>query len=498
MVSPVLAAGLILLIVGGYAAWHVHQSNARASRELDRAISEMVASEQLLLSIRDLRAELDLYWATRRPEFFEVANQVYQDISLRLARVREIVQPRGNPFLDRITQGHAAFARHLQASPDELWEKIDAIREELTTQVMEPARLLLEERQITARSNSSANQHTSDRVGLGLFILGLCGAISGLLGGYAIARMVSRSIEQLGGTVAGMATALGGTGDDSPPVITKDLPALHSTMQFLADRTVHVVEELRQTRQHVERSDQLAALGQLAAGLAHEIRNPLTSVKLLVQNAEERRIGLDERELEILTEEIARLEKLLQTFLDFARPPKLEKLPVDVHELLEQSLRLIGQAALKQGVELVYQRDPAELSLDADPQHLRQVILNLLLNSLDAQPEGGRIVLRASRVRVGGDWNSADPLGFEVVIRIEDEGPGVPAHLGEKIFEPFVSTKETGVGLGLSICRRIVESHGGEIMVSAGGNGGAVFELHFPESCAIDGTGIAELEVGRR
>ncbi len=164
---------------------------------------------------------------------------------------------------------------------------------------------------------------------------------------------------------------------------------------------------------------------------------------------------------------LRRLERSLQTFLDFARPPGLEKRCDDVRQVLRQTLELISARASRQGVTVRSDFPLQPLTIEADHEQLRQVFLNLVLNSLDALPQGGAIQVTAA----GGDG---------VTITVADDGPGISSQPAEQIFEPYVSTKETGLGLGLAICRRIVEAHGGQITGSNGPAGGAVFSVRLP------------------
>jgi signal transduction histidine kinase len=251
------------------------------------------------------------------------------------------------------------------------------------------------------------------------------------------------------------------------------------------------------SQSHVEelRAEQMAALGQLAAGMAHELRNPLTAMKLLIQNAVKVRPanGLTDRDLEVLETEATRLERSLQTFLDFARPPAPEKRAADVCQDMGQSLELIRDRADRQGVQIRCELADRPLVIEADHEQLRQVLLNLLCNALDTLPQGGSI--RTTVADSGPTPEQNDELASEectnrptswITIMIADNGPGVPKDLGDRIFEPYVSTKDTGVGLGLAICRRIVHSHGGTIIQHNAPEGGAVFTIHLPTSAHFE------------
>jgi signal transduction histidine kinase len=252
-------------------------------------------------------------------------------------------------------------------------------------------------------------------------------------------------------------------------------PSGDDTLERVSVSVSAVVKRLRQTERDALRAEQLAWVGQMAAGIAHEIRNPLMAIKLLVQTAADRPDGpsLRPRDFQVLEEEIVRLEAIVSGFLDFARPPRLDPRPVDVGELASHVAEGIRPRADLQGVAIHIDEPPEPVIASADPNQLRQVLLNLLFNALDAQPRGGEV-----QVAVRIDRSS--PKDPQLQMTVADNGQGIPPSVGERIFEPFVSTKESGLGLGLSICRRIVEAHGGTLTVANRPTGGAVFTLRFP------------------
>lgn len=235
-------------------------------------------------------------------------------------------------------------------------------------------------------------------------------------------------------------------------------------------------EQVREAR------SRMVYIGTLAAGLAHEIRSPLNAIGLnlsllredLDAVAEEKR---DEfrRRLELITEETEGLGKLLSEFLAFARPPKLERLPTDLNELLRQTAEFVEPECIQAQVELVedFQEDLFPVVLD---QHLfgRSVILNLLRNAREAIGEQGTIKL------VTRETNEV------IEVRVEDNGGGVPPEQQEKIFEAFHSTKDHGTGLGLAIARRIVHEHGGELLLENRPGQGATFVIRLPKSKILE------------
>jgi two-component system sensor histidine kinase HydH len=308
--------------------------------------------------------------------------------------------------------------------------------------------------------------------------VGSIGAIAGVLLGYGVARGLRQSIHRLSVRVRDAADKLG---QDLPAVVLTedgDLQHLHEQMQGVVGEIEQVIEKLRQREREVLRAEQLAAVGQLAAGVAHELRNPLTSIKMLVQaNREESEArGLPGEDLHIVELEIRRMERCLQTFLDFARPPKPERRPLNLTEVVERTFALIGGRARKQHVQLRFTHPNQAVPVEADSEQMQQLLVNLTLNALDVMPRSGTLTVDLLPGKHG-----------QVELRVLDTGPGIAPKVLARLFEPFVSSKETGLGLGLVVSRRIAESHGGTIQAGNRPEGGACFVVRLPSGDKVTG-----------
>lgn len=251
-------------------------------------------------------------------------------------------------------------------------------------------------------------------------------------------------------------------------------------MLELAEQAATVVENSKLYDRMRER-DRLAALGEMAAGLAHEIRNPLGAIKGAAQFLDPRRLDGEEAEfLGVIVEEVDRLNGVVTQFLDYARPLKGTPLPTDVNDVVERTLRLIA-TTVPANVAIEAHLDRALPRAQSDAEQLKQVVINLVQNAVQAMPDGGRIAITTSST---GD----DPGGFrlhgrgseQVEIRIRDTGPGIPEDQREHVFVPFFTTKQKGTGLGLAISQRIIRSHGGGIALTSKPGEGTEFVVRLP------------------
>ena len=246
----------------------------------------------------------------------------------------------------------------------------------------------------------------------------------------------------------------------------------------LEGRVRKATARLEETQRQLFQSEKMAALGKLSAGIAHEIRNPLTSIKILIHSLvdEQATEGSREKDLAVIEAEIERVNKIIKQFLDFARPrpPSLE--PMEVRAIVEDTLALLVYEMEAQKISLERSYAPDIPPVPVDREQMKQVFLNLLLNAIQAMERGGnlRVTIRWKPAPAGDGGRSA------AEISVQDSGPGMGENIRRRIFEPFFSTKEEGIGLGLPIAQRIVEEHGGQIRVESRVGEGTTFTITLP------------------
>jgi signal transduction histidine kinase len=434
---PVVPISVLLVGVGGWAAWRVQHLQERVSREVRENVSAMRAAEELEILVREYGTRL---------EHLRMSGDAHHADSLRQFRaeidrwVPELARwsftPREHELAARARQGWES----LQGMTEQVTEKPATLTQQdfarmgrvLTEEVLTPTHVFLDLNEEEVEQSVAENQSVANRLVFALLLLGICGAGVGMTAGYWLAR------------------------------------------RFL--------ERLERSERAALRAEQLAALGHLAAGMAHELHNPLTTIKMLVQAAlTENDLGargaaepslvpaLTGHDLAVVDDEVTRLEGLVRSFRDFARPPVPERRVVEVGSLVEQTLGLVEVRATAAGVTIELDQPPVGVREAVDPGQLRQVVLNLVLNALDAVKPGGRVDVSLGRDQAG-----------RLEVRVADDGCGLPPEWGPRIFDPFVTTKEAGLGLGLSICKRIAEAHGGTITGVNRPQGGAEFAVRFP------------------
>ncbi|MCA9218350.1 MAG: HAMP domain-containing histidine kinase [Planctomycetales bacterium] len=220
------------------------------------------------------------------------------------------------------------------------------------------------------------------------------------------------------------------------------------------------------------RAQQMTTLAQLATGVAHEIRNPLTSIKMLIQvnRAKFAEEGLPTEDLELVEQEIRRMERSVNSLLDYARPEPSTFEPVVIQSVIRKTVHLIDGRCSAEAVELNVDVPKSPITIIGDSAQLKQLLLNLVLNAFDAMPGGGKLCLNLT------EQDDA------IALSVQDTGSGICEEVESRLFSPFVTTKANGVGLGLGICRRIAELHNGTLTGFNRATGGAEFLLTLPKT----------------
>ena len=296
---------------------------------------------------------------------------------------------------------------------------------------------------------------------LGVFALGM-------LVSLYVSWSFSRPVQEL--TRAAKQVAAGDLSVNVPSQGGDELGSLARTFN-------EMVEGLRESRQLEERlhfAERSTAMGRLASALAHEIRNPLNFINLSIDHVRERLAPEDgrredfERILTTVKAEISRLNRLVRDFLSFGKPMRLDQRPCAMDELVREVAAVVDHKAKDQGIALVTESEGPLPALVADPELLKTCLLNLMINAIDAMPKGGVLTVNLRREQ------------DSIVTTVSDTGQGMTVEEIRDAFEPYFSTKETGVGLGLALTRKIVEDHGGAVELSGERGRGTTASIRLP------------------
>ncbi len=305
-----------------------------------------------------------------------------------------------------------------------------------------------------------------------------------------LSRIVTTPIIDLTNTMAKAEEGL----DVRAKVVSEDelgrLAHSFNSMIIKLNKTKKKVEKLHY--EQMRRADRLATVGEMAAGIAHEIKNPLTGIAGVIQILGRDFPPEDSRHkiIKEVLEQIDRLDKAVKNLLSFARPPAPNLAELNINELLEKIIAFLSPQFSKNRVRVRRELLPNIPDVSGDPELLQQVFLNIILNGVQAMPEGGEMLIETSVKPDSGaaEQNTAPETGEDlrepdsetVSIAISDTGKGILPENMEKIFNPFFTTRQQGTGLGLSITQKIIEQHGGNITVDSTPGKGTVFTIYLP------------------
>lgn len=250
--------------------------------------------------------------------------------------------------------------------------------------------------------------------------------------------------------------------------------ALSRNINDLLENVDQARRELEKSRENLLQAEKMALVGRLAAGMAHSIRNPFTSVKMrLFSLGRSLRLEAAQKEdFEVISQEIRHIDTIVQNFLEFSRPPKLVMQPCSPSTIVDNVLQLLSHRLDSYGVKVDVIRSKHLPEVMVDPEQIKEVLVNLIINACEEMKDGGTILID-EQIQLEKGLKSA-------FISISDNGPGVSASYAEKIFQPFFTTKDEGTGLGLSIAGRIIQEHGGSLSLSDDSGSGTTFVIQLP------------------
>ncbi|HEY0322660.1 MAG TPA: ATP-binding protein [Pyrinomonadaceae bacterium] len=287
-----------------------------------------------------------------------------------------------------------------------------------------------------------------------------------------IIRTISRPVRRL--TERAVEVAGGAYGTEVDLHSNDEMGLLADSFNEMSRKMASDIEHLRELNEHLIRAEKLAAAGTLAAGVAHEVNNPLASISSLIQILQSRNVDAETREqLRLISTQIERITHVLRDMMEFARTRPPQRAPLDINQAVEASLRLASFDKAFQHLRITKRLDEEAPLILADANQLQQVFLNILLNARDAMPDGGDLDVHTRY----------DVEAAEMIVEVCDNGAGIAPEHAAHIFDPFFTTKPagTGTGLGLAVSYRIVTAHGGRIEIAANNGRGTTVRVRLPE-----------------
>jgi len=472
----VLLIALVLTTISGglVTLWHNEAMDSLLTSLIDKNVASYHAAEELQTALLQQKGYLTYYFLDGNPSWLQEIAQYNSSFENWLKKARESAYTEA--MREIIAQIDAEYHRYVINR-----ERVIGLYQEGRKEA--GAKLHWEVRQqyidilSLCRRYKMTHEYAISRVRtesqararfINAFALVAVPAVAmlGVLLAYILIRQILGPIRQLAFETAP-------ANPDSR--VPDEVEALSSRVHSLIEDVDQAQTELERSQEHLLQSGKLAMVGKLAAGVAHSIRNPLTSVNFRLHSLKSslKMSPSQQDDFQVISEEIRHIDSILRNFLEFSRPPKLKMQRVSPSDVVDLALVLLRHRLESYGVEVKLIRDHRLPQIWADPDQLKEVLANLVLNACEVMVNGGLITIREEE-------KGEPPLGPAVVIRVRDNGPGVPESVRDKIFQPFFSTKEEGTGLGLSIATRIIEDHGGRLELESREHEGATFIITLP------------------
>jgi signal transduction histidine kinase len=474
---PSVVIGLFLFAACLLSVRYIHRLQSNVADILNENVHSLQAVQQLEIHVRELRFHTFLYLLNPQPDRLKriEASQSKFEAALEETRQRATTDEE-KALLKTIRDTYDQYEKEQDQLIEEAhgrpFPEVYKIAEKHPVQlVVGPCQELLKINETKMSESAAESQRVSQEGYLALLFMGVAGPIGGLVIGFGITRGLRRSIYRLSVRVQDLAQHLEQDLGTVSVVADGDLDALEAQMQFIVQKVEEAAKRLQQQQRELLRTEQLSQVGQLAAGVAHEIRNPLTGIKLLVEAAlrpqSPRPLNLEDTQ--VIYREVKKLEQTVQQFLNFARLPAPQIAPCDLRDVIRQSWEAVQVKARQQHVAPLFHLPEQPVIVSADAGQLNTVLVNLFLNALDATGTDGKL-----EVYLSAEEKEA------IRLRVCDSGPGIRPEIQDKLFQPFATSKPHGTGLGLFLSGRILNEHGGAISAMNRPEGGACFTITLP------------------
>ncbi len=487
----VVIAGLLMIgviLTGGFVIIaHIYQVQDSSNRIIGENVASLNAARELEIALYNMRVislnyiiDKDTNWISRLNEKESEFNQALE-IAKESANTPEEIT-----LLQQIAALFSNFQQNLKTGlslhKQGYTRKSNALllhaSRDLINTIEDKCKEFIASNEYAQIEYETKIKRNNTIIRTAMYAMGIGGIILGSILGWIIARIILNPIYKLVLKVRGVA------GNEVIEHINmspgKELEELDYHIHRLISRINKANEDLEKNRLLLEKSNKLAALGKLAPAIAHEIRNPLAAIKMLIYSMNDESENNQERqeELEIIGKEIDRMEGFIQNFLKYARPGKPQMRTMNIPDLLHDTLHLLSPRLRQENISLTENYRPEHFQTLVDPDQIKQVIMNLVFNAIDSIGREGSLIVETELTAESDSQDGKEWLE----IRIIDSGKGISDDIKDTLFDPFVKGKEQGTGLGLSISQRIIEQHHGWMEARNNPDKGATFSIHIPVS----------------
>lgn len=474
--GPAAIVGALLLVGSMTSVWAIHRLQQYLSSILADNVSSLEAAQSLVIHLRLFRFHSVMNLLDPKPERQALLEEDHQGFEEALKKARfTATNAQERDLVSSIEAGYVRYRKELSESklPDgkRLEDYVQWADQHPVRDLQLPCQQLLQLNKDQMEALAAESRVVSGQTLRAVLLIGILGPISGLIVGVSVSRAWSRSFALLRIRLQDMHAHLDSSVDELQLNLGEDWHGIERRLDQVLAKVKEASLQLQRNQHEIIRAGQLAVVGQLAASVAHEVRNPLTAIKMLIGAAlrPSGRQALTQEDLEVVYHEVGKMEHTVQSLLDFSRVPKTQKERGDIRTVLDQAVDLVRPRIQQQNVAVHWKSTTSLAPVHMDPGALKNVFVNLLFNALDALNQGGVIKINAAVCERGS-----------IQIRIEDNGPGISPELLPGLFHPFASNKPSGTGLGLSICDRIIREHGGMLKYEPVEPTGACFVVELP------------------
>jgi signal transduction histidine kinase len=465
--------GLITVACGGAILWYTVHIDEAVSTIVEQEVKAYRAAKEMQVALSNQKGFLTYYFLDSDPKWLQELGTYRQMFwgsfqqALELAQTKEqkeLLQQIESTYVQYIGFKDRTIHSYQEKTED---QHISSLHKEQRSMFFNILELCETYKQIQWSRIQEAEDESQARAEslriIVVFAVSCFVLISGFLA-LILYRQILDPIRQL-------AQEAGGS---SPEDQRNEVEFLSTSLHRFLEDFDFAHNELTRSREHLEQAEKMALVGKLAAGVAHTIRNPFTSIKMRLFSLG-RSLQLsenDKEDFDVISEEITRIDNIVQNFLEFARPPKLKMQACRIQDVVDSALQLLKYRLQSHNVQVHIQTAKGLPLVWADPEQLKEALINLIINAYESMSNGGWIEISLKTRDTASE--------SQVIIWVQDNGEGIASTIQSRVMQPFFTTKEEGTGLGLSIVSRIVEEHGGAMQFVSRPGQGTTFEIALP------------------